>query len=143
MTSCANEELFQALLITEKRYALFLMDHFLDDFVENYFQWSELDEEDAEIKDRRGNSNVQPLGDREVNEGTQTDSREGIVKTEQGGQASRSMSKTEGKSSGDKYVNSNGKLVDESNMDGRESSTLSGQDDVEYHIKHCECYIHV
>ncbi|CAB3993710.1 1-phosphatidylinositol 3-phosphate 5-kinase-like [Paramuricea clavata] len=131
-----------------------LMNTLDDDFVENYFQWSELDEEDTDIKDtdikdtgKPEANNPEHLEDSEGNEGVQDSARIAKVKIEQPSHARRDevstveddMKKSDVESGSSKETEvslSDGmKSPEDSVIDGKESSS-STHEDIEYHIKH-------
>jgi hypothetical protein len=147
---------------------LICFDNFSDDFVENYFQWSELDEEDTDIKDtdikhtdikdtdiedtgKPEANNPEHLEDSEGNEGVQDSARTAEVKIEQPSHARRDevstveddMKKSDVESGSSKEtkvsLSDSMKSPEDSIIDGKESSS-STHEDIEYHIKHGECH---
>jgi hypothetical protein len=82
--------------------------------VENYFQWSEVDE-DGDVKIIIGEAQVD---NPEPNENAENCKEKEVL------------------------LNDGVRLTEESSTDGKETLpnlTSSTQEDVEYHIKHCEC----
>ncbi|XP_028393496.1 1-phosphatidylinositol 3-phosphate 5-kinase-like isoform X2 [Dendronephthya gigantea] len=97
-----------------------------EDFVEDYFQWSELDEDDAVTEDKTV-KNPSNLGDAGVKTGEDGIEKDKVEIKEPNLVMQNGVTPQE-----------NAKIED-SITDGKEflvSSGLSAQDDVEYHIKH-------
>ena len=124
-------------------------DNFSDDFVENFFQWSELDEEDADVKDTVGKpevNNPEHLDKGNEIKGAQDGARIPKVKVEGPGHARRDEgSKVEDNVKKSEVEAGNSKEIEDSITDGKESVpnlNSSTQEDVEYHMKHCECLCH-
>lgn len=104
---------------------------FEDDFVENYFQWGEADEEDSDMKETSGVDRP-PRNEFGIESAAFDHSFGNPVETN-----SDDVKKCKLEAERETGVPS-----EESMMDGKESflhTSSSTQEDVEYHIKHCEC----
>lgn len=117
----------------------------------NYFQWSELEEEDTGIKDttdKPEENNPGLSGDDKINKVVQDDVRipkeqvqePGRKRTDKGFENSTKQSRVEFGNSAETDASLSDSV--KSNMDEKDSlPSSSTEEDVEYHIKHCEYFI--
>ena len=118
--------------------------------MENYFQWSELEDEETGIEDtaeKPERNNPGLSGDDKISKVVQDDARipkeqvqeRGSERTDKGFENNTKQSRVEFGNS----TETDASLSDsvKSNMDEKDSLPSSSTEDVEYHIKHCEYFM--